>query len=387
MKRIRSWGLRGAGVGLTIAFAASACGGDDDDTSGGGAKAGKAGSAGSAQAGNGGRSSSGGKAGSASVAGAGSGGTAGAATGGTAGSGGDTAGRSATGGAGTGGTDGAGTSGTGGTSGTSGTSGTGGTGGDGSGGAGSSAGGASGQGGESGQGGDGGDGGETVGASGASGEGGAPTVVPVCGNTAVEAGEECDGGNTADLDGCNSKCQSEVSSGPGLGLSIADNGYDGTLTSMRCINLAVGSKADGLVDSVKVLLALNHTFVGDLVLKLVSPSNTVVTLMSRPGVAEPTDDGVSSGGDSSNVAVGFPLSFVDGGPKSAEDMGNTLPNADVVCEDDAACVYAPAAGAATAGTLAAFVGQAAVGTWRVCVGDGLTGDAGSIDFVRLSVVQ
>jgi subtilisin-like proprotein convertase family protein len=142
-----------------------------------------------------------------------------------------------------------------------------------------------------------------------------------------------------------------------------------------------------MVDSVKVLLAASHTFIGDLVLKVVSPSNTVVTLMSRPGVVEATDDGVTTGGDSSNLALGFPLSFVDGGPKSAEDMGNTLANGDVVCEDDAACVYAPAAGAATAGTLGAFVGQSAAGTWRVCAGDGLTSDTGSIDFVRLSVVQ
>jgi cysteine-rich repeat protein len=212
-------------------------------------------------------------------------------------------------------------------------------------------------------------------------------VPPVCGNNAVEPGEECDGGNTDDLDGCNSKCQSEVSSGPGLALALVDDGYAGTLASMVCVNLSVGTKGDGVVDSVKVRVAMTHSYVGDLVLKLVSPSNTVVTLMSRPGVTEPTDDGVSSGGDSSNLALGFPISFVTGGAKSAEDMGNTLNSSQTVCEDDAACVYAPAAGSATPGLLSAFIGQAAVGTWRFCAADGLTGDLGSIDFVRLSVVE
>jgi cysteine-rich repeat protein len=212
-------------------------------------------------------------------------------------------------------------------------------------------------------------------------------VPPVCGNNAVEPGEECDGGNTDDLDGCNSKCQSEASAGPGLALALVDNGYTGTLASMVCVDLPVGTKGDGVVDSVKVRVAMTHTFVGDLVLKVVSPSNTVVTLVSRPGVTEPADDGMSSGGDSSNLAIGFPISFVTGGAKSAEDMGNTLTNAEVVCQEDAACIYAPAAGSATASSLSDFIGQTAVGTWRFCAADGLTGDLGSIDFVRLSILQ
>jgi cysteine-rich repeat protein len=140
------------------------------------------------------------------------------------------------------------------------------------------------------QGGEGGD--QLAGASGAGGspEGGAggecaggSCVSAVCGNNGVEAGEDCDGGNAEDLDGCNSQCQSEVSSGPGLALAITDDGYTGTLASMACVNLVVASKGDR--------------------------------------------------------------------------------------------------------TLSTFIGQTAAGTWRLCAGDGLTGDTGSIDFVRLSVVQ
>jgi cysteine-rich repeat protein len=446
MMSYRSWGLGSSGAALAVVLAASACGGDDDSTAGVGAKPGKAGTGGKAQAGNGGRQSTGGTAGSSSASG-GTGGTAGSTSGGKGGNG--TGGLGGTGGAGTSGTTGAGTSGTTG-AGTSGTGAAGTAGGGNAGGA-SVQGGQGGQGGEGGESGASagaaGEGGSpectsesdcndddacsddscesggvcahapvdeddsdpctldecdaSTGVSHTPASGAACTltgggtgvcstgscVPPVCGNGAVEPTEECDGSNVTDLDGCNSKCQSEVSSGPGLALALVDNAYDGSLGSMTCADLTVGSKADGLVDSVKVQLAISHTWLGDLVVKVVSPTGTVVTLMSRPGLAEPADDGMSSGGDSSGLAVGFPISFVDGAAKSAENMGDTLSNSEVVCEDDSECVYAPAAGAATAGTLSAFVGQAAVGTWRVCGADSLAMDTGSIDFVRLSVVQ
>jgi subtilisin-like proprotein convertase family protein len=156
---------------------------------------------------------------------------------------------------------------------------------------------------------------------------------------------------------------------------------------MACVDVVVASKGDGLVDSVSVLVGITHTFAGDLVLKLVSPSNTVVTLVSRPGVAEPTDDGVSSGGDSSNLSASSRITFRDGSPTSAENMGGTISDSQTICQDDAVCVFAPSNGAAAAGTLATFTGQAAAGTWRLCAGDGLTGDTGTVDFVRLSVVE
>jgi TonB family protein len=40
--------------------------------------------------------------------------------------------------------------------------------------------------------------------------GDAPPADPVCGNGSVEAGEQCDDGNTADGDGCSSTCRIEV---------------------------------------------------------------------------------------------------------------------------------------------------------------------------------
>jgi cysteine-rich repeat protein len=42
----------------------------------------------------------------------------------------------------------------------------------------------------------------------------APPADPVCGNSAVEAGEQCDDGNTVDGDGCSSTCRIEVKPPP-----------------------------------------------------------------------------------------------------------------------------------------------------------------------------
>lgn len=213
----------------------------------------------------------------------------------------------------------------------------------------------------------------------------------VCGNGVVEGPEECDDMNATPCDGCSPKCQLDTSityaTGSGLNVGIPDDGYNGTQATMSCVNVPVTSAGDGVVDYMCPTVALAHTWVGDLTVKLVSPANTVVTLMSLPGVIEAADDGLSVTGDSSNLLAGFPLTWKDGGPKSAEQMGNGIGNGQVVCKDDFACVYDPNRGAAAPGKLSAFIGQPAGGTWRLCVGDGGSGDPGSIDQVKLVIGQ
>lgn len=179
--------------------------------------------------------------------------------------------------------------------------------------------------------------------------------------------------------------QVSFSTAANLNLPINDDAYNGTLGSMACATVVVGGSST--VRGVSVLVYLNHTWVGDLTLKLISPSNTVVTLMSRPGVVEAADDGSGVSGESSNISSAFPVTFVDGGPKSAELMGNTLTSSQVVCRDDSACSYAPANGAAAPGTLAAFVGQPMAGNWIFCAGDSGLGDVGAIMQVRLTFVS
>jgi len=213
----------------------------------------------------------------------------------------------------------------------------------------------------------------------------------ICGNGVIEGNEGCDDMNATPCDGCSPKCQLDTSityqTASGLNAGIVDDGYNGTQASMTCVNVTVTASGDGVVDYVCPTLAMSHTWIGDLTIKLVSPANTVITLMSMPGVVEAADNGASITGDSSNLLLGFPITWKDGGPKSAELMGNTLTSAQVVCRDDAACIYDPNAGAAAPGKLNAFIGQAGPGTWKLCVGDSGVGDLGAIDQVKLVIGQ
>src|SRR5262249_7442776 len=100
----------------------------------------------------------------------------------------------------------------------------------------------------------------------------------------------------------------EVIAGPGLNLSVPDDGYDDTLASMTCVDLV--STMPGTVDSVSASIAMTHPYVGDLTFKLKSPAGTVVTLMSRPGAAETSDNGADTpAGDSSDLQNAWPVVF------------------------------------------------------------------------------
>lgn len=162
-------------------------------------------------------------------------------------------------------------------------------------------------------------------------------------------------------------------------VAIPDDGYDGTLGSMVCLD--VPGQA-GTINDINVQVAITHTWVGDLVIKLVSPSSEVLTLLSRPGYGESADDGTGCCGDSSNLDLNFPITFDDSAATSAEDMGSTL-SGGVICQDDGICTFAPAPGAGPGTNLAQFIGQDGAGTWQVCVGDSAGGDTGDFDSAQI----
>lgn len=175
--------------------------------------------------------------------------------------------------------------------------------------------------------------------------------------------------------------------GPGLALAIPDNGYDGTQGSMACSTIAVPSGGGGgdTVATTTVNVAMVHSWVGDLTIKLFSPAGTAITLVSRPGVVETADDGNETAGfgDSSNLAIAFPLLYDDSAPDSAEDIGNippTMTSSGVVCDfAGSPCTYAPNPGAAIPGNLGSLNGENKVGNWQLCIGDSGGGDTGSLD--------
>lgn len=167
--------------------------------------------------------------------------------------------------------------------------------------------------------------------------------------------------------------------GPGLALAIPDDGYNGTQGSMACSTIAVPSGGGGgdTVATTTVQVAMAHTWVGDLVIKLFSPAGTPITLVSRPGFADTVDDGSGGFGASDNLVVASPLTYDDAATDSAETMGSTT--AATVCADGPPCTYAPDPGSATPGNLGSLSGQSKVGNWQLCLGDSAGGDTGTLD--------
>ncbi|MBK8255510.1 MAG: proprotein convertase P-domain-containing protein [Polyangiaceae bacterium] len=215
-------------------------------------------------------------------------------------------------------------------------------------------------------------------------------TAPVCTDGLVQGNEQCDDTNTTPGDGCNATCQCEstqvVTVDPSPDLAIPDDAYTGTLATMGCVDVPLTAQCN--ITSMTVTVGMSHTWIGDLVIKLVHPDNTVITLMSRPGSAEATDNGTDAVfGDSSNLVKSHPVTFQTGAATSAESMGAGIGDAGNVCQDNAICTYAPANGAAAAGNLDTLIGKKANGTWKFCAGDSVSGDTGEIDVVTLTVNQ
>lgn len=185
------------------------------------------------------------------------------------------------------------------------------------------------------------------------------------------------------------------SRGPGLGLSVPDNTYNGSQGSMLCDTLAVPSGGGGgdLVDTVDIQIAMSHTFVGDLTIKLFGPTGAVTTLVSRPGVIETADDGNDTAGfgENSNLAIANPLTYDQSAATESEMMGKTpidLSTSQTICLDGGTpCTYNPNNGAATTGEDldVDFDGLTKVGNWQLCIGDSAGADVGTLDGWTLTI--
>ncbi len=140
------------------------------------------------------------------------------------------------------------------------------------------------------------------------------------------------------------------------------------------------------VADVSVIVAMVHSYVGDLVFKLFHPGGKVLTMLSRPGLVEGIDDGSNCCGDNADLAIASPIMFRDLGVKDAEAMGNL--NTDsllVVCQGDGACDYKPNHDSGPGLAFSDFDGLTAKGLWKFCVSDAAGGDVGTLDSVTLTV--
>jgi len=161
---------------------------------------------------------------------------------------------------------------------------------------------------------------------------------------------------------------------------ITDDGYDGTLGSMACRTITASDWGAGTtITDLNVVVEAVHTWVGDLTIKVQSPATTVSTLMSRPGYAEPADDGGGCCGDSSNWN-GDAITFddQDAGGVSAEDMGITIGSTENVCADDGVCGHIPFPDMGPGTNLSDFDTEDLAGAWLVCAGDSGGGDLGEL---------
>lgn len=138
------------------------------------------------------------------------------------------------------------------------------------------------------------------------------------------------------------------------------NGTAISITDNTTISSAINFAATGSVDSLSVTVAADHTWVGDLTYTLTHGATTL-TLMARPG-------GV---GNSSNISINFPLTFID----SAASPAASMPICATIGAGVGACAnttFAPL------DPLSGFNGADIFGTWTLSITDSAFLDVGRL---------
>ncbi len=122
-----------------------------------------------------------------------------------------------------------------------------------------------------------------------------------------------------------------------------------------------------IVEHLKIDLELTHSWIGDVVVEVESPSGTVVTLLSRIGLEEV--DPACAGGECCGLGVAnLKVELDDDNVMSIEDAASSSGQ------------YHPDAGATgNSGTVTAFTGEIECGTWTLRVYDGALFDTGMLN--------
>lgn len=153
----------------------------------------------------------------------------------------------------------------------------------------------------------------------------------------------------------------------GPAVTIPDNVAAGvnvvTTVSTACTINDVNFRFDGTPssDPASTTVGLNHSWVGDLVIKLTSPAGTSVTMIDRPGMPGTT----STGCNSNNFAQ--LLLDDDGGFQPVENQ----------CGASDAAAF-PSGSFSPNNPLSAFDGQSTAGNWTLNVSDNAQADTGSV---------
>lgn len=259
---------------------------------------------------------------------------------------------------------------------------------------------------EPGPGGQGGTGGKDgAGGTGGMGGSGGAELPAVCGDGVLAQEEACDDGNDSPGDGC-TNCAVDIGYACGgepsvcmpkppiiaqttgaVDINDTANHYNGTIPSMDCLAIIVPDTGEPqLIQNIELTVSIYHDWLGDLILKLVTPNNIPLTLMLKPGANEGFDGYAETpDGDTSDLRPEYPITFKDTAAISAENMGNTIGPGSIVCKDDSRCEYAPAPGKGPGKNFSDFYGLSAAGTWSLCAADGDNGDAGTLSFGEIKI--
>jgi truncated hemoglobin YjbI len=206
--------------------------------------------------------------------------------------------------------------------------------------------------------------------------------IPLCDQIVADV-DDCPGySNTVDI---------AATGGLPLDLVPVDGDYDGSLATMRCVDVDVPSDGLDFVEDVRLTVAMDHTWIGDVTIKLIAPDGKLLTVLSRPGDPDGVlpDSSADCCGDDSNFKNTAPFTFRDGAAHSAKDMGvgPMMTNNMIVCVDELPvidpCEWSPFPGLGPGTKFADFAGISAVGTWQVCFGDSGTPDFGAVSAVTL----
>jgi subtilisin-like proprotein convertase family protein len=174
--------------------------------------------------------------------------------------------------------------------------------------------------------------------------------------------------------------------------AVPDNAYTGGLGGMLSSTVNVSGVTGTSVVNIEVDLSMTHTWIGDLIIKLESPDGDILTLVSRPGAAETTDDGIGGTAGSSANLDGAVLTFSDLSVNDAEAMsaGLTL-SSEFVCTTNSLCDFYPNPGASAypTQTFASLFGGNMNGDWTLYIGDHASADVGTLLSwsIRISTVS
>jgi hypothetical protein len=157
--------------------------------------------------------------------------------------------------------------------------------------------------------------------------------------------------------------------------AIPDNNPAGV-----CANVAVSGLA-GNTTYVSMTVSASHTWTGDLIYTLADPSASILSVMTRPGLAGAT----GCCGTSADLNPAYPLNFYDAATTDAENVGLGLSGTQVICQANGICDFNPNPdGQPGLADFSGFTG-AVNGNWQFCASDGAGGDTGSVSAVDLYV--